>query len=161
MKAQAFKTLFTVVFLMFFGTIITAQTFVKPEQINTNSISAFLAGKNYETVEVTKEYLKIKKKGAERTFYLDLKDENRYIFFNIAYKLIDQVDQAKLDAYLKKVNESSVIKVRHFEKGNDVQIEYYFWTKQGFSYETLLDAIDEFYLYIGDCVNDDTDKILQ
>lgn len=161
MKTQAFKTLFTVVFLMFFGTIITAQTFVKPEQINTNSISAFLAGKNYETVETTKDYLKIKKKGGERAFYLDLKDTNRYIFFNIAYKVIDHVDQAKLDAYLKKVNEFNVVKVRYFEKGNDVQIEYYFWTKQGFTYETLLDAIDEFYLYIGDCVNDDTDKILQ
>lgn len=81
--------------------------------------------------------------------------------FNIAYKVIENVDKAKLDAYLKKVNALNVIKVVYFEKGNDVQIEYYFWTKQGFSYETLLDAIDEFYLYIGDCINDDTDKILQ
>lgn len=161
MKTQAFKTLLLVVFMMFFGTKLGAQTFVKPDQIGTDGISVFLKSKNYEVLEITKDFLKIQKKGSTRNIYLDFKEDKRYLMFNIAYKVVENVDKAKLDAYLKKVNAMNVIKVVYFEKGNDIQIEHYFWTKQGFSYESLQDAIDEFLLYVGDCIDDDTDKILQ
>lgn len=161
MKTHAFKTLLLVVFIMFFGTKLGAQTFVKPDKIGTDEISVFLKSKDYEVLEITKDYLKIQKKGSTRNIYLDFKEDKRYLMFNIAYKVVENADKAKLDAYLKKVNKMNVIKVVYFEKGNDIQIEHYFWTKHGFSYESLQDAVDEFILYVGDCINDDTDNILQ
>lgn len=156
-----FRTLLVAIFFLLMGIKANAQTFVKPEQIKTANIASYLKSKDFEIAEQTEAYLKINKKGGTRSMYLDLKDGNRNIFFNIAYKLVDHVDATKLENYLKKVNDYNVIKVRHFEKTNDVQIEYYFWTKNGFSYESLLDAIEEFFLYEGDCINNDTDKILQ
>ena len=71
MKTLAFKTLLLVVFMMFFGTKLGAQTFVKPDQIGTDGISVFLKSKNYEVLEITKDFLKIQKKGSTRNIYLE------------------------------------------------------------------------------------------
>lgn len=162
MKIQTYlRTLLVLLFFNFIAVHNFAQTLAKPEQICTDNISTFLKNNNYDVVEITKDYLKIKKKDGSRYIFLDLKDNGRYIFFNVAYKVVEQTPQGKIDAYLKTVNANNVIKVRYFEKGNDVQIEYYFWTKQGFTYESLLDAVNEYLLYVGDCVNADKEKILQ
>lgn len=162
MRTQIFiRTLFALAIFTFSCSKYNAQTFVKPSEISTANIANYLKSKNFEITEQTADYLKIKKIGLARYMYLDLKNSNRYIFFNIAYKLADHVEKEKLDAFLKKANSYDVIKVRSFEKGDDIQIEYFFWIKQGFSYESLQDAIEEFFLYEADCINADTEKILQ
>jgi len=66
----------------------------------------------------------------------------------------------KIEAFLKKANDLKMIKIRYFEKSNNIQIEYYFWTQQGYTEESVIDAINEFLLYVGDCLKMDTEKIL-
>ena len=67
-------------------------------------ISVFLKSKNYEVLEITKDFLKIQKKGSTRNIYLDFKEDKRYLMFNIAYKVVENVDKAKLDAYRSTLN---------------------------------------------------------
>jgi hypothetical protein len=54
-----------------------------------------------------------------------------------------------------------MIKAVYFKGRNSVQFEYYFWTTSGFSWTTLEDAITEYYLYHGDVLSLDTDKLIK
>lgn len=161
MKTKTFhQILLSITFFFTFSLISFAQTLVTPLNNNTEYISSFLKKNNFEVSSITKDYLKINKIGKTRSIYLDMKENNRYIFFNLAYKVVAGTSKEKIDAFLKKANDLKMIKTRYFETGNNIQIEYYFWTQQGYTQESLIDAVDEFLLYIGDCVKADTEKIL-
>lgn len=161
MKTKTFlQILLSITFFFAFCVISSAQTLVTPVNNNTEYISSFLKKNNFEVSSITKDYLKINKIGKTRSIYLDMKDNNRYVFFNLAFKVVVGTSKEKIDIFLSKVNDFKVIKVRYFEKDNNIQLEYYFWTQQGYTEESMIDAVNEFLLYVGDCLKADTEKIL-
>lgn len=150
--------LFSAFLLM--STMVSAQDFVKASEATIENIAQHLQSKKYKIVEKTATFLKIENADGY-PLYLDFDKEKKYILFNISDAFTDAATEVKKQVLLDKISKLSMIKGAYFTKSNSVQFEYYFWITGGFSWTTLDDAIEEFYLYEGDALTLDTDKLFK
>lgn len=146
--------------LLLIGTTVSAQDFVKASDVTVENFAKYLQTKKFKILEKTADFLKIESEDGY-PLYLDFDKDKKYIMFNINDGLKDTADEQKKQTLLEKISKLKMIKAVYFQKSNTVQFEYYFWVTGGFSWASLEDAINEFYLYEGDAFNLDTDKIFK
>lgn len=153
------KTKFlTLLMICFFANIITAQKVIKPADLKVATLASFLKTKGYNILEQKETYLKISDSGNNNVF-IDIDPGNKFLHLNVKILLVDKAKRSQIDTLLNKINELDMISARYIESDNSVFFQYFFWTTNGFTYETLEDAVMEFILYQGDSYGLDEEKI--
>jgi hypothetical protein len=151
--------LITTLLICFFVNLFTAQTLVKPADIKMSSIADFLKKKGYTILDQKDTYLKIQDK-EKVVLYLDIDEQGKkYIDMNVNILLKKDISKDKIKALLAQINDLAMIKADYMEDQNSIKFQYFFWITNGFTYETLEDAITEFFLYQGDSYQLDKEKI--
>jgi len=150
--------LFTTLLICFFVNLFTAQTLVKPADIKMSSIAEFLKGKGYTILEQKDTFIKIENKN-KAVLFMDIDEGKKYINLNVNILVKKDANREKIDHLLLDINNLAMIKADYLPSQNSVGFQYFFWITNGFTYETLEDAIIEFFLYQGDAYGLDKDKI--
>ena len=149
---------------LFFSFSVFAQKVIQEKEATPEMIGKFLESKGYKILEKKEKFVKISGK-EDQIAYLDFdkKDEvgKKYIYLNDTLNVIDNPNKEKLEKLVKEINNLEMIKARYFEKENVVVFSYYFWITNGFTLETLDDAIQEFFLFQGDAFALDTEKLIK
>lgn len=145
---------------LFISTMVSAQEFVKASDVTVENVAQHLQSKKFKIVEKTATFLKIQNADGN-SLYLDFDKNQKYIMFNISNGFTDAATDEKKQVLIDNISKLSMIKGVSFAKSNSVQFEYYFWITGGFSWTTLDDAIEEFYLYEGDALALDTEKLIK
>lgn len=153
------KTKFlTLLMICFFANIIMAQKVIKPADLKVANLATFLKSKGYNILEQEETYLKISDSGNNHIF-IDKDPGNKFLHLNVKILLLDKAKKPQITALLEKINGLDMISARYIESDNSVFFQYFFWTTNGFTYETLEDAVMEFILYQGDSYALDEEKI--
>lgn len=152
--------LLTFLLICFFANIITAQKLVKPVDLKVTNLATFLKSKGYIVLEQDETYLKISD-AENNQLYIDVDPLKKFIHLNIKISLKEKTKRDKIDKLLTEIKDLDMISARYIESDNSVFFQYFFWMSNGFTYETLEDAIMEFFLYQGDSYNLDEDKIFE
>ncbi|WP_370896766.1 hypothetical protein [Chryseobacterium gossypii] len=150
--------LLTTLLICFFVNLFTAQTLVKPADIKMSSIAEFLKGKGYTILEQKDTFIKIENKN-KAVLFMDIDEGKKYINLNENILVKKDAAKEKIDHLLLDINNLAMIKADYLPSQNSVGFQYFFWITNGFTYETLEDAIIEFFLYQGDAYGLDKDKI--
>lgn len=152
------KTKFlTFLLICFFTNLITAQKVIKPADLKAINIANFLKTKGYAILEQDETYVKIVDSDNNH-LYLDIDPSNKFIAMSIKISLKENVKKNKVDALVAKINDLSMLSAKHMDD-NSVYFKYDFWMTHGFTFETLEDAIMEFFLYQGDSYALDEEKL--
>jgi hypothetical protein len=152
------KTKFlTFLLICFFTNLITAQKVIKPADLKTINIANFLKNKGYTILEQDETYVKIVDSDNNH-LYLDIDPSNKFIAMSIKISLKENVKKNKVDALVAKINDLSMLSAKDMDD-NSVYFKYDFWMTHGFTFETLEDAIMEFFLYQGDSYALDEEKL--
>ncbi|MDQ1098276.1 MULTISPECIES: hypothetical protein [Chryseobacterium] len=150
--------LFTVLLICFFANFLSAQTLVKPAEIKTSLIADYLRGKGYTIVEQQETYVKIANK-EKAVLFMDIDSQKKYINMNVNVLLKEGADKDKIDNLLLGINSLAMVKAGYLPNQNSISFQYFFWITNGFTLETLEDAVAEFFLYQGDAYSLDKEKI--
>ncbi|WP_261510453.1 hypothetical protein [Chryseobacterium paludis] len=150
--------LLTVLLISFFTGLFTAQTLVKPADFKISSLGTFLKSKGYEVLEQDETYIKIANKD-KATLFLDVDAGKKFINLNVNILITKGVAKDKINALINEINQLAMIKAEYIESQNSINFKYYFWITNGFTNETLEDAVLEFFLYQGDAYGIDKEKI--
>ena len=147
-------------FLMicFFANITMAQKVIKPADLKVANLATFLKSKGYNILEQEETFLKISDTGNNNLF-IDVDPGNKYLHLNVKILLKAKTKRDKIDKLMTDINGLDMISARYIESDNSVFFQYFFWMTNGFTYETLEDAVMEFLLYQGDSYALDEDKI--
>lgn len=154
MKAK----LLTVLLIAFFVSSFTAQTLVKPADFKISAVGNFLKSKGYEILEQDEAYIKIANKD-KATLFLDVDTGKKFINLNVNILIKKGISRDKIDLLINAINQLAMIKAEYMESQNSINFKYYFWMTNGFTNETLEDAVMEFFLYQGDAYGLDKDKL--
>lgn len=146
----------TLLLICFFTNLITAQKVIKPADLKTINIANFLKNKGYAILEQDETYVKIVDSDNNH-LYLDIDPSNKFIAMSIKISLKENVKKNKIDTLVAKINDLSMLSAKHMD--NSVYFKYDFWMTHGFIFETLEDAIMEFFLYQGDSYALDEEKL--
>jgi hypothetical protein len=150
--------LLTVLLIAFFVSSFTAQTLVKPADFKISAVGNFLKGKGYEILEQDEAYIKIANKD-KATLFLDVDTGKKFINLNVNILIKKGISKDKIDHLINAINQLAMIKAEYMESQNSINFKYYFWMTNGFTNETLEDAVMEFFLYQGDAYGLDKDKL--
>jgi hypothetical protein len=150
--------LLTVLLIAFFVSSFTAQTLVKPADFKISAVGNFLKSKGYEILEQDEAYIKIANKD-KATLFLDVDTGKKFINLNVNILIKKGISKDKIDHLINAVNQLAMIKAEYMESQNSINFKYYFWMTNGFTNETLEDAVMEFFLYQGDAYGLDKDKL--
>lgn len=152
--------IFTLIIIFVMANFAGAQTLVKPADFNLKEIASFLETKNYTIDEVGKNHLKITDQ-EKSSIFIDISEDKKSLIFNIKILLKKEATLSQIETLLRKVNDLDMIKAKYLPEDNSVFFRYNFWIDKGFTKETLLDAIIEFGLYLGDSFALDTGKLFE
>jgi hypothetical protein len=150
--------LLTVLLIAFFVSSFTAQTLVKPADFKISAVGNFLKSKGYEILEQDEAYIKIANKD-KATLFLDVDTGKKFINLNVNILIKKGISKDKIDHLINAINQLAMIKAEYMESQNSINFKYYFWMTNGFTNETLEDAVMEFFLYQGDAYGLDKDKL--
>ncbi|EJL73786.1 hypothetical protein [Chryseobacterium populi] len=150
--------LVTTLLICFLVNLFTAQTLVKPADISISAIATHLKSKGYEILEQKETFIKIGNKD-KATLFMDIDTGKKYLNMNVNILLNKGVSKEKIDHLLNEINGLAMIKADYLANQNAIGFQYYFWIANGFTYETLEDAILEFFLYQGDSYALDKEKL--
>ncbi|MGG5209437.1 hypothetical protein ACQWU4_10855 [Chryseobacterium sp. MIQD13] len=132
---------------------------MKTADIKISSIAAHLKSKGYEILEQEEDYIKISNK-EKSILFLDIDTGKKYFNLNANILINKDVSKDKIDKILLEINNLAMIKADYLPEETAIGFQYYFWIANGFTYETLEDAIEEFFLYQGDSYALDKEKII-
>ncbi|WBV55144.1 hypothetical protein PFY10_12950 [Chryseobacterium daecheongense] len=150
--------LLTVLLICFFTHWVTAQTLIKPADFKIAAVGNYLKAKGYDILEQEETFIKIGNKD-KATLFMDVDAGKKYINLNVNILLNKGVSKDKIDTLLNEINKLAMIKAEYLPSQNSIGFKYYFWITNGFTYETLEDAVMEFFLYQGDSYGLDKEKI--
>lgn len=150
--------LLTVLLIAFFVSSFTAQTLVKLADFKISAVGNFLKSKGYEILEQDEAYIKIANKD-KATLFLDVDTGKKFINLNVNILIKKGISKDKIDHLINAINQLAMIKAEYMESQNSINFKYYFWMTNGFTNETLEDAVMEFFLYQGDAYGLDKDKL--
>lgn len=148
----------TILMICIVANFLTAQTLVKPADFKLTEISSFLKTKGYKIIEQEETFIKIADK-ENASVFIDVDPDKKYLFFNVKIMLRKEVKVSQIEDLVRNINDLKMIKAKYLSADNTVFFQYYFWIKDGFTKETLEDAVMEFFLYQGDSYALDKDKI--
>ena len=152
------KTKFlTFLMICFFANIISAQKVIKPADFKAANLATILKNNGYTVLEQEETFVKIADKDA--TLFIDMDPNNKFLHLNVKILLKKSATRNQIDQLLNQINGLDMISARYVGDDNSIYFQYYFWTANGFTAETLEDAVMEFFLYQGDSYDLDTDKI--
>lgn len=149
--------LITFLLICFFTNIIFAQKVIKSIDFKADNLATILKTKGYSIVEQEATFVKIADKDA--TLFIDIDPNNKFLHFNVKILLKKTATKSQVDQLLNQINSLDMISARYMGDDNSIYFQYYFWTVNGFTAETLEDAVMEFFLYQGDAYGLDKDKI--
>lgn len=150
--------LFTVLLICFFVNFLSAQTLVKPAEIKMSLIADYLKGRGYTISEQKDTYIKIENK-EKAILFMDLDTAKKYINMNVNILVKKDADKTQINNLLFDINNLPMVKADYLPNQNSISFQYFFWITNGFTLETLEDAVAEFFLYQGDAYNLDKEKI--
>lgn len=150
--------LLTVLLMCFFINWATAQTLIKPADFKIEAVGTFLKSKGYEVLEQEAAYIKIANKD-KATLFMDVDSGKKFIDLNVNILIKKGVSKDKIDKLVNEINKLAMIKAEYMESQNSINFKYYFWITNGFTNETLEDAVMEFFLYQGDAYGLDKEKL--
>lgn len=148
----------TVLLISFLANFFTAQTLVKPADFKISAVGTFLKSKGYEILEQEETYIKIANKD-KATLFMDVDAGKKFINLNVNILIKKEVSEDKIDNLIRAINQLAMIKAEYIAAQNSINFKYYFWMTNGFTNETLEDAVMEFFLYQGDAYGLDKEKI--
>ncbi|MCU7614575.1 hypothetical protein N0B16_09025 [Chryseobacterium sp. GMJ5] len=147
-----------IILLCIFTCSFNAQTLVKPADFKVSGLATHLKNKGYEILEQTETFIKIANTD-KATLFIDIDAGKKYLNMNVNILLNKGISRDKIDHLINEINTLEMIKADYLPEQNAVGFQYYFWMTHGFTYETLDDAILEFFLYQGDAYELDKEKI--
>ncbi|MDQ0592158.1 hypothetical protein QFZ37_000527 [Chryseobacterium ginsenosidimutans] len=150
--------LITAFLICFFANIFIAQTLVRPSEFKLSSTAAFLKTKGFDILEQTDTFIKIGNK-EKATLYIDLASEKKFLLLNMNILLRKDITKEEIDSLINEINSLDMIKANYLANQHAISFKYYFWMVNGFTYESLEDAVNEFFLYQGDAYALDKEKI--
>lgn len=138
---------------------LSAQNFLKVEDVNVENVSKGLEKKGFKIIKKDKSSILIENNRKDKMF-VDFDEEKKYILFNVGYQFSADATEEQIQALIYKVNNLKMIKLIRDEREKKGGIfMYYFWTAGGFFWETLDNALDEFAFYVEAVHFSDKDKV--
>jgi len=153
------KIVFSFFIFCLFAVSFSAQTLVMPKDLKIAKVADFLEKKGYQIIEKDEAFLKLTD-SSNSSLYIDISDDKKSLLLNINILLNKGVSQANVNKFIEKVNDLPMIKGSYNKEKVAVFFQYSFWVSNGFTYESLADAVAEFFLYQGDAYAFDSDKII-
>jgi len=153
------KIIFVLFILCSCVTGLSAQTLVMPKDLKISKIADHLSKKGYKIIEKDETYLKLVD-NQNSSMFIDISDDKKSLLLNINILLNKGTSKASIDKLVEKINDLAMIKATYNQEKDAIFFQYSFWISNGFTYETLEDAIVEFFLYQGDSYALDEDKII-
>lgn len=153
------KLIFTFLILCLFTGHLSAQTLVMPKDLKIAKLADHLTKKGYKILEKAETYLKLID-DQNASLFIDISDDKKSLLFNINILLNKDASKANIDKLVDKINNLAMIKGTYNKEKDAIFFQYNFWISNGFTYESLEDAILEFFLYQGDAYGLDEDKII-
>ena len=153
------KLIFTLFIFCLFAGNLSAQTLVMPKDLKIAKLADILTKKGYKILEKDETYLKLID-DQNASLFIDISDDKKSLLFNINILLKKDVSKANIDKLVDKINNLAMIKGTYNKDKDAIFFQYNFWISNGFTYESLEDAILEFFLYQGDAYGLDEDKII-
>ena len=153
------KIVFSFFIFCLFAVNFSAQTLVMPKDLKIAKVTDFLEKKGYQIIEKDEAFLKLTD-SSNSSLYIDISDDKKSLLLNINILLNKGVSQANVNKFIEKVNDLPMIKGSYNKEKGAVFFQYSFWVSNGFTYESLADAVAEFFLYQGDAYAFDSDKII-
>lgn len=137
----------------------TAQRLILPDDLSPSTLKNICEDAAIKVEETKETYIKVKE-----TFrmYLDIDKDKRYIHINTSYPLVDGTTPENALALINKLNmEIVLIKCYYVIDKNTIYYSSYFWTENGFSNRTLINAIRMFSKAISLSLEKDTLKLIK
>lgn len=152
------KLIFTLLVFCLFAGSISAQTLVMPTALKISKIADNLSKKGYKILEQDETYLKLSN-DEDASLFIDISEDKKSLLLNINIMLKKDASKASIDAMVEKINNLGMIKGTYNKEKDAIFFQYNFWTSHGFTYESLQDAVAEFFLYQGDTFGMDEEKV--
>lgn len=152
------KLIFTLLVFCLFAGSFSAQTLVMPKDLKISKIADNLGKKGYKILEQDETYLKLSN-DEDASLFIDISEDKKSLLLNINIMLKKDASKASIDAMVEKINNLGMIKGTYNKEKDAIFFQYNFWTSHGFTYESLQDAVAEFFLYQGDTFGMDEEKV--
>ena len=152
------KLIFTLLVFCLFAGSISAQTLVMPTALKISKIADNLSKKGYKILEQDETYLKLSN-DEDASLFIDISEDKKSLLLNINIMLKKDASKASIDTMVEKINNLGMIKGTYNKEKDAIFFQYNFWTSHGFTYESLQDAVAEFFLYQGDTFGMDEEKV--
>lgn len=153
------KLIFALLFFCLFTSGLSAQAVIMPKDLKISKMAEFLSGKGYKILEQNDTFLKLSD-SQNASLFIDISDDKKSLLFNINILLKKNASKPNIDKLIDKINNLAMIKGTYNKEKQAIFFQYNFWIANGFTYETLEDAVLEFFLYQGDSYGLDDDKII-
>jgi hypothetical protein len=167
MKTKLFQSILFVVLAM--AMVTTNAQNSKQEVLTAANLTVGLMGdlcKNggLEVLSQEESYIKINVKISDSlgvAVYLDLNTDKDYIIISKQMAFIDGCSATTAKELISKINTQTNFIKAGYDSEAQIDFRYYFWTKDGYTAEGLISAIEEFKLCYMYAVSLDTDNILK